>query len=83
MKNKEEESGNIPEFDEEDIEDIDEDEEDEEEEEEKKSDNPTRRIQVCTLNTQVEITSSDPEDRLEKLKGMAEDLINKYGRLKE
>jgi len=83
MKNKKDDE-DIPELDEKDIEDLDEDEEEEEDEdeEEKEPENHSRRIQVCTLNTQVEISSSHPSDDLDKLKYMAEDLINKYGRLK-
>ena len=76
MKREEEE--NIPEIEEDDIEDIDEEEEDDEEEEQ--AENPTRRIQINTLNTQIEIMSSDKNDSLEKIKTMIEELICKYDR---
>ena len=37
-----------------------------------------RCINIHTLNTQVEISSQDPEDNIDKLKKIAEHLVDKY-----
>lgn len=42
--------------------------------------NPSRKIQIHTLNTNIEIISSDPEDKLETIKKMVESLLDKYER---
>ena len=53
--------------------------EDEVEEEEKELDRPiARSVNIHTLNTQVEITSSAEEDTLDVLVDTAEKILDKY-----
>jgi len=45
----------------------------------KKKDNDiSRNIQVGTLTASVSITSTDPNDSMEKLKKIAEEIMNTY-----
>lgn len=66
----------------EDIPDIEDEDYDEEEEEEQEREKIARCINIHTLNTQVEITSNDPNDTLEKIRDIAERLVDKYNLIK-
>lgn len=81
---KKEEEVNIPELEEENIPEGEEEDGDGEDIEEKPEQEEeqlyARTVQVHTLNTQVEITSSCPDDNLEKIINKVTYLVDKYSR---